>query len=499
MYRLSFFLGCAVASLGLVAVAAAQEVAPSSCTEMPREDALPSLCAPPTAEATAAAAPSMLVRLTVPEGTPLRIAIDQRVRVSHTGEAIHGKVVESVYAFDQPVIPAGSTVSGSIVRIEPVSGKTRILSYTSGNFTPFHKYQVTFDTLTLPGGRRYGIHTTVSPGSSEVVHLVANQTKAREEKKKSAAARAVNNAKQEAKTRVHETVSEIKSPDLLHRLKELVLAQSPYHREYLKPGTRFSAALNEPMDFGRTTRTQEQLSQLGGEPAADSLLHARLVSEVSSANAKRGTGVTAVLTEPVYSPDHHLLLPANSRLVGEVLQATPARRLHHNGDLRIAFNRIETPAGAIQSMQGSLAGVEVDRAANLKLDEEGGAHATDSKTRYLSTSLSILMAAAASHPDTEHGTTDAAGDPTVRAGAGGSGSRFAGSLIALAARSQPVSLAFGAYGASMSVYSNFLSRGRDVVFAKDTPIEIDFGLPHTEAGPAPRAKKTASRNVTPRI
>src|SRR5256885_2794878 len=47
-------------------------------------------------------------------------------------------------------------------------------------------------------------------------------------------------------------------------------------------------------------------------------------------------------------------------------------------------------------------------------------------------------------------------------GAGISGSRVAVSLISLAVHSQPVSLAFGALGASQSVYSNFLSRGKDV-------------------------------------
>jgi hypothetical protein len=95
------------------------------------------------------------------------------------------------------------------------------------------------------------------------------------------------------------------------------------------------------------------------------------------------------------------------------------------------------------------------------------------------------MAAAASRPDVERGSTDTAGDPSVRAGAGVSGSRVTGSLIALAARSQPVSIVFAAYGAGSSVYTNFLSRGRDVVFAKDTPLEIGFGEAHTKAAKQP--------------
>jgi len=94
--------------------------------------------------------------------------------------------------------------------------------------------------------------------------------------------------------------------------------------------------------------------------------------------------------------------------------------------------------------------------------------ATDSKTRYVSTGLARLM---------EHNITDATGDPGVRAGAGISGFGISGSLITLVARSQPVSMGFAAYGASYSLYRNFLSRGKDVVFPKDTPMEIGFGAP----------------------
>jgi len=69
----------------------------------------------------------------------------------------------------------------------------------------------------------------------------------------------------------------------------------------------------------------------------------------------------------------------------------------------------------------------------------------------------------------------------VRAGAGVSGSGITGTLISLAAKSQPVSMAFAAYGAGTSVYNNFLSRGKDVVFIKNTPLEIGFSEPHQKA------------------
>jgi len=460
------------------AISQAQNPGQSGCREVPREDALPFLCAPPTSEMIEQERPAALILLTTPTGTNLRVVIDRKVRIANPGEPVSGKLAEAIYVFDQVVIPAGSVVTGRVAKIEPIETKRKILSYVNGNFSPFHGYELDFDTVILPSGEQRKISTAVSPGISRVVHLVAGGSK---EKQKSVAGRAVEEAKREASSRVHDAVDEMKAPGLMERLKEMLLAQSPYRRQYVQPGSRFYASLTEVLDFGTTTRTAQQLARLGMEPEPDSVLHARFEEEVSSATAQRGTQIAAVLTEPLFSQDHHLLLPANSRLDGEVLQAKPARKLHHNGDLRVIFNRLETPEGHIQPMQGSVEGIEADRRAGLKLDEEGGARATDPKSRYLSTGVALLLAAATTRPDVEHGTTDAAGDPGLRAGAGVSGSGITGSLISLAARSQPVSAAFAVYGAGTSVYVNFLSRGKDVIFAKNTPLEIGFGAAHPNA------------------
>jgi hypothetical protein len=484
-----------------------------TCDAAPGADVLGVLCSPPIfpEEDNALAAEVFFAKipLHLPSGTALRIALDERTRVDHPGGMVHGKIVDSVYAFDQPVIPAGSIVSGRVTNIAPVSGVKRALAYANGDFSPFHQYEVTFETLTLPDGKIFTIKTTVSTGTAEVVHLVSNPDKA---KQKSVAGRASDSAKQEAKGKiqeakdqVNETWQNMTAPGRMHRFKQFLLSQSPYRRQYLEPGTRFVADLDAPLDFGETTRTGGQLAAVGGAPVPDSTLKARLVAEVSSATAVRGTAVTAILTEPLYSPAHQLILPANSRLVGRVLQAKPAHKLHHNGELRVIFERIETSEEAVQAlsqmqtqaenlqassqaMAGNLEGLEVARSAHMKLDEEGGARTTDSKTRYLSTGLAVLLAAAATHPDGEHGTTDAAGDPGVRTAAGGSGFRLTGALLSLAVKSAPVSMAFGAYGASASIYSNFISRGQDVVLPKDTPLEIGFGKPHPAAASQPKSQ-----------
>jgi hypothetical protein len=489
-----------------------QEQKHGGCLEAPAPDAPPSTCVPADknesdTSAETAAKPTAKIDLIVPQGSTLRIALDQRTRISHPGDIVHGKVVETIYAFDQPVIPAGSIATGRVIKVDPVSGVRRTMSYANGDFSPFHKYGVTFDTVTLPDGHQLPVATSVSAGTAQVVHLSTSA-----EKQKSAAQRAADAGKgkiQEAKDQIHESWEQVTAPGKMDRLKRYVVAQSPYRHQYIEPGTRFNADLDSPISFGEIQRTSDDFTALASALPPNTTLKARLTGEVSSATATRGTRVEAVLTEPLYSPARQLILPVNSRIVGQVVQAKAAAKFHHNGELRLIFERIEIPAEAQRAatettpklvaqksasdarpelthrgnlrMTGNIEGVDVDRRDHMVLDEEGGARTTDSKTRYLSTGVAILLAAAASHTDSEHGTVDNAGDPGVRTAAGGSGFRLVGALISLGAKSQPVSIALGAYGASSSVYTNFLSRGHEVIFPKDTPLEIGFGSSHAAA------------------
>ncbi|HZE81029.1 MAG TPA: hypothetical protein VE604_09005, partial [Candidatus Polarisedimenticolia bacterium] len=321
------------------------------------------------------AATPQQIELTVPSGTPIRIALSNRVRIAREGAALKGKVTDTVYAFDQAVIPAGSEVRGHVARVTPVSKIRRTMAAADADFSPAHQYTVTFDTIILSDGRQLPVVTTATRGTQNVIHLVSDP--ARAGKKRNAATKAVDSAKQQVKDTYHRAVTEIKSPGKMHRAKQYLLAQLPYRRQYLEPGTRFDADLEKPLDFGPATRIPGQLGSVGMEPAPDTTLHARLTAEVSSATASHGTPIEAVLTEPVFNSDHQLLLPANSRIMGEVTHAKPAGKLHHNGELRVVFEKIETPEGLVQAMHGSLEGVDVDSSANMKLDSEGGAHTTD--------------------------------------------------------------------------------------------------------------------------
>jgi hypothetical protein len=187
-----------------------------------------------------------------------------------------------------------------------------------------------------------------------------------------------------------------------------------------------------------------------------------LKTPLDSAMSQKGETVEAVMTEPLLA-DSHLILPEGTILRGSVLQVQPARNLHRNGQLRIVFHEIAPPESAEQHIEASLEGVEAKGDENLTLDAEGGAQASSPKTRYLSAAVSITVAGF-SGDDLLNRTLD-----------GGSAYSLIGLAVGALSRSQPLAIGMGVFGASRSVYKNFLSRGRDVVYPKDTAMAVGFG------------------------
>jgi len=48
-------------------------------------------------------------------------------------------------------------------------------------------------------------------------------------------------------------------------------------------------------------------------------------------------------------------------------------------------------------------------------------------------------------------------------------------VLGLVVKSRTLGYKMGAYGGGMSLYSNFIARGRDVAFPKNTAMEIGIG------------------------
>jgi hypothetical protein len=417
-------------------------------------------------------APAQMIPLTVAKGSPLQVALDEEVRVKKVGQTVHGRVMEPLYAFDHVVVPVGSTITGEVTKIETISTGRRTLAALDADFTPARKVEVNFTELVLADGRRLPLHTSVTPGSGQIIDFV---TAANDKEKKNAVKDMASKKTEEAKKRAHEqwdnAMKQLKMPGKIHRLEQYGESQLPVHRQFIPAGTVYFAELDEPLDFGTEVMTVPLASSIGTALPEGSVVRARLVTPLSSATAQKGQAVEAVLSQPLMDGER-LILPQGSRLKGTVKQAQPARRMKKNGQLRIAFSELVPPDGIEQEVVSTLEGVQAGKDGNVKLDSEGGAEATTSKSRYLGTAVSLGLAMMAAGSGQDHD-----GDGASHSGATGGlgGFKLVGMVVGAVARSRAFGTSMGAYGAAASLYTHFMARGHEVVFPKNTAMQIGIG------------------------
>jgi len=450
------------------------------------------------------------IGLTVAKGSPLQVALDREVRVTKVGQPVHARIVEPVYALDRIVVPTGSEVIGEVTKIEAVSGGKRTLAALNVDFTPLRRVEVAFQELLLADGRRFPLHTRVTPGTGQVIELVtAANAKEKKSGVKDVASARTRQAKQQARQEWDNAMKQLKTPGKIRRLERYGEAQMPVHRQYIAAGTVYFAELEDPLnlgslDFGSEATaapiaapmTVPTASSIGSAIPEGSVVHARLVTPLSSATAHKGQDVEAVLSQPLMDGDR-LILPQGSRLKGTVRQAQPARRMKRNGQLRIAFSELVPPDGMEQKVVATLEGVQAGKDANVKLDSEGGAEATTSKSRYLATTVSVGLAGAAELGDSPWSADRSGG----RAADGADGFKIVGIVMGVLVRSRVFGTTMGAYGAAASVYSRFIARGREVEFPKNTAMEIGIGTrpatttPPVHGGATPAAPSESAALV----
>lgn len=459
----------------------------------------------PAAEAPGANLAPVMMPISVPAGTPIKVALDSEVRVKTVGQAIHAKTIDAVYGFDKLLIPAGTEANGKIVAIEGIPKKVRTLAAINADLSPPRKVQVRFDELVMADGRRVAINTIASPAPDGVLQFVSptekhaentdpqkrdpqkkdqqpqGQTEARASQGKTGETvsddinEAGQEVKRQAKLQWNRLNNQIRALGKAHSLKRMALAQSPVRPQYIAAGTSFDADLLQPLDFGTEQLRPEALTSIGASPPSGSVVHARLVTALNSSTTKKGEEVEALTTQPLIVSDH-LILPVGSVIKGSVIQVQPARRLGRNGQLRILFHQVTPPDGVEQKVQASLEGVAVAKGEHLKLDAEGGAQVTTPRTRYLTTGIALALGVTGTSGDRDAGAPGQSLGEAGKAGArGASGFRLIGAVLTIAVHSRVVSGGFGMYGAATSVYYHFLARGRDVVYPKDMAMIIGLG------------------------
>ena len=445
-----------------------------------------------------AGAASSEIDLVLNAGRPLRVALDHKISVKRVGQPITGTIVESVYAYDRIVVPAGTKVRGHIAKLVSESAAAHARSYAGGDFSPPRQVVLQFDTLVLSDGRELPIDTVVTGGTANVQREVAGgAAKARRKEGDIAAETAAEKADQGvvartgdavrqgasdvvagAKEQFSGAVSAITRPGRMSRLKDAIVSALPFHPQYLAQGLVYDAELMSPVSFGSVEPTPRALE--GTAPAPDSILTARLATTLDSSTTPRGTPFEAVLTEPVFSADHQLILPEGTTLTGEVTFAKQAQTFQRNGQLRFLFETVRAPGQQAMSLPAALYSVQASGDDHVAVDEEGGTKLTNSKTRFIAPTLGLLALRASIRQD-GHSFADPDGDGSIHTAGSGVVSRgFGGFLgfsligIGISQISRPAGIVLAAVGVVRTLYTHVVGKGRNVTFLADTPIQVQL-------------------------
>ena len=420
-------------------------------------------------------ASSQIVPLVLPVNTPLQVKIEKRTRIKGVGQQITGRLVQPVFVFNKEIIPAGSEVIGHVARLNPVNRQRRFKAILNGDFTPLRNPEIQFELLKLPDGKTMPIKTGIA-SQLGVMAPFGKRIEAR--KRNSLVGTTFGRLRMELLNARQEIATEINSQPKWDRLQEEAYSRLPYHPQFLSANTRFSAQLMEPLAAGIEIIAARDMEQIA-VPPPDTVVTARLLSTVSS-NSDTGSTVLAIVSEPFYSADHHLILPEGTRLIGTVVQAQPARWFRRSGKLRLRFQGMKlpdvTPVKNRQlTVEATVARVEAVRKLRIKVDDEGVMKSTAPKTRFIAPAVQMFLGVNMLDQTNKNAQSQSA-NRVLRTVAGASGLGIVGSIAGQF--SSEAATGIGFYGAAWSVFNHVVARGHTILLAPDTPLQIRFGAAH---------------------
>jgi hypothetical protein len=391
----------------------------------------------------------------IPAKTLLSIQLLQHVPMK-VGEPLEGRLLYPVYVDNQIVIAAGATLRGTVLQLDADRSR-RIHARLRADFTPFHIPVVRFDQLVLPDGSLMSMVSDDARDGAPILRL----SPAAGAKKGSLVSREIAAEKQ----RIKDAVAQFTTPGRRDRLVQFIYTQLPYHPERIETGTAWVVDLAQPLNLRLAdprSEAQEKADPPGASAANEWRLRAYLQETISSADRKPGDTFQALVSEPVFNAGHEVVVPQGSVLVGEVTQTKPARSFGRQGKLRFRFRQLKLPTGFTQPVEGTLAGVDANKASNLQIDTEGGI-APKPQSRVLLPLVLTLLASTGLDDDGSRGLNGAVAS---------NGLGIVGRIVGIAASSRNVAVGIGFYGAALSFYDLCLARGHNVVFTKNTRIEV---------------------------
>jgi len=124
---------------------------------------------------------------------------------------------------------------------------------------------------------------------------------------------------------------------------------------------------------------------------------------------------------------------------------------------------VRFPAGQSRAVQGQLSGALAATSQGLQLDAEGTV-TQQNKASALNPLLLTLLAGRALDTD---------GNLVAQTGVASNGFGLVGRIVGVATGSRNLAAGIGFYAAALSLYENWLTPGRDIVFPRDMRIEIE--------------------------
>lgn len=405
--------------------------------------------APPTPKSAPASAEPFLAK-----GTSLQVEISRNYPAK-VGERLQAHLMHPVYADGKLVVAQNALLEGRVTALEPDT-KTRWHARLRGDFTPFHTVQVRFDKLILPSGA-VPIAADAATNGAPVLRLSAPGVSPKQS--------FIAKRWAEAKASLRDQIAYFTAPGKGDRALQLLYHQLPYHPERIAANTAWSFELTAPVDLPSNTAVAPKPAPLasGSSKAETWSVNATLSHDLTSASAKPGDPVEALVVEPVYDKDRQLVVPQGSKLVGKVATAKPAKSFGRNGKLRFTFQQVQFPEGYHREVEGALAGAATEKTQNLSLDAEG----TITPRNQASVIAPLLLTMLAGR------ALDEDGNITAQTGVASNGFGLVGRFVGIAAGNRNFAAGLGFYAAGLSVYDNFLHSGRDVIFPRDTRIEIE--------------------------
>ncbi len=387
----------------------------------------------------------------IPAGVPLRVQVDHTYRV-HAGVRIQGHLIEPVFLSDHTVLPVNTSITGTILGMEPDSKQSRFRAALDGQFTVPSAVAVRFDAVQLSGGITLPIQTAATQRDAAVVTMSAG--------KKSTLRVQAHDLFLAQKKRAIETLHH---PDLGDRIKKAVYAQLPWSPPTLWTGTEYDAELTAPVSIPGPQPAPLPQSAARGTPTG--LVEARLLTPLNSATDHQGSPVVALLTQPLLTADgKQVLFPEGAKMSGLVTVARRARWFGRNGQMRFTFRSIAGQDAAPTAIHGQLAAAEADKNAHIKLSEEGTAQSSSGPAKYLEPMA--LGALATSAFD-----SDATSNP-MHSGVDSNGFGFAARVVVMTSANVVLLHTLAVYAVSKSLYFRWIARGHEVDFPKDTRLQI---------------------------